>query len=103
MKDLAGHSLTFGSETSTSGRLMPQYFMEQGGLAIDDLKGKPGFSGSHDATIEAVAAGSFEVGAVNEQVWEATEGRQGRPLRRGGALAHPGVRRLPLAGAARHR
>ena len=69
---LAGHSLTFGSETSTSGRLMPQYFLEQGGLALDRLRGEPGFSGSHDATIAAVAAGSFEVGAVNEQVWDAT-------------------------------
>ncbi|WP_248580821.1 putative selenate ABC transporter substrate-binding protein [Nocardioides sp. InS609-2] len=69
---LAGHTLTFGSETSTSGRLMPQYFMAQGGLDQEDLKGEPGFSGSHDATIEAVAAGSFEVGAVNEQVWAAT-------------------------------
>ncbi|CAA9276844.1 MAG: ABC transporter, substrate-binding protein (cluster 12, methionine/phosphonates) [uncultured Blastococcus sp.] len=70
---LAGKSLTFGSETSTSGRLMPTYFMEQAGLAIEDLSGPPGFSGSHDATIEAVASGAFEVGAVNEQVWAATQ------------------------------
>jgi phosphonate transport system substrate-binding protein len=69
---LAGHTLTFGSETSTSGRLMPQYFLEQAGLAESALKGKPGFSGSHDATIEAVRTGSFEVGAVNEQVWKKT-------------------------------
>ncbi|MGA8845583.1 MAG: putative selenate ABC transporter substrate-binding protein [Nocardioides sp.] len=72
LTDLAGHSLTFGSDTSTSGRLMPQYFMDQAGLSIDDLTGEPGFSGSHDATIEAVASGSFEVGAVNSQVWDAT-------------------------------
>ncbi len=51
---------------------MPQYFMQEGGLDQADLKGSPGFSGSHDATIEAVASGSFEVGAVNEQVWNAT-------------------------------
>ncbi len=73
LTDLAGHTLTYGSETSTSGRLMPQYFMAQGGLDPADLKGSPGFSGSHDATIEAVASGSFEVGAVNEQVWKATQ------------------------------
>lgn len=71
LQSLAGHSFTFGSETSTSGRLMPQHFMEQGGLELTALQGQPGFSGSHDATIEAVASGSFEVGAVNEQVWEA--------------------------------
>ncbi len=73
LQAVAGHTLTFGSETSTSGRLMPQYFMKEAGLDVADLKGKPGFSGSHDATIEAVASGSFEVGAVNEQVWTATE------------------------------
>jgi phosphonate transport system substrate-binding protein len=73
LTSLAGHTLTFGSETSTSGRLMPQYFMQQGGLDQAGLKGKPGFSGSHDATIEAVATGSFEVGAVNEQVWKKAE------------------------------
>jgi phosphonate transport system substrate-binding protein len=73
LRTLAGHTLTFGSETSTSGRLMPQYFMRQAGLDQAALKGKPGFSGSHDATIEAVASGSFDVGAVNEQVWNATK------------------------------
>ena len=73
LQRLAGHTLTFGSETSTSGRLMPQAFMQEGGLDQADLKGQPGFSGSHDATIEAVATGSFDVGAVNEQVWTATQ------------------------------
>ncbi len=72
LQALADHTLTFGSETSTSGRLMPQYFMEEGGFDQADLNGQPGFSGSHDATIEAVASGSFEVGALNEQVWAAT-------------------------------
>lgn len=70
LRSLAGHTLTFGSETSTSGRLMPQFFMRQAGLGEDQLRGKPGYSGSHDATIELVASGSFEVGAVNEQVWK---------------------------------
>ena len=73
LKSLAGHTFTFGSETSTSGRLMPQFFMSEGGFDQADFKGKPGFSGSHDATIEAVATGSFEVGALNEQVWAATK------------------------------
>ena len=73
LRELAGKTLTFGSETSTSGRLMPQYFMKEGGLKTSELKGSPGFSGSHDATIEAVAKGSFEVGAVNEQVWNKTK------------------------------
>ena len=67
---VAGRSLTFGSESSTSGRLMPQFFLDQAGVSVDDLAGQPGFSGSHDATIELVQAGTFEVGALNSQVWE---------------------------------
>ena len=50
---------------------MPQFFMRQAGLSLSDLRGEPGFSGSHDKTIKLVEAGSYEVGALNEQVWEA--------------------------------
>ena len=69
---VAGHSLTFGSESSTSGRLMPQHFLGEAGVDIEsDITGEVGFSGSHDATIEVVQAGSYEVGALNSQVWDA--------------------------------
>ena len=71
--ELKGRSLTFGSESSTSGRLMPQSFLTQAGVALEDLAGSPGFSGSHDATIEVVSAGAFEVGALNSQVWDARQ------------------------------
>ncbi len=68
---LEGHSFTFGSESSTSGRLMPQSFLAEAGLAIDEsFTGEVGFSGSHDATIELVAAGTYETGALNSQVWD---------------------------------
>lgn len=68
---LAGHSFTFGSESSTSGRLMPQSFLADAGVDVDaDLDGPPGFSGSHDATIEVVSAGTYESGALNSQVWD---------------------------------
>ena len=66
---LKGKSFTFGSESSTSGRLMPQYFLEEAGVETTDFKGEPGFSKSHDATLKLVEAGSYEVGALNEQVW----------------------------------
>jgi phosphonate transport system substrate-binding protein len=68
---IAGRSLTFGSASSTSGRLMPQSFLSDAGVSLDDLVGEPGFSGSHDATIELVEAGTFEIGALNSQVWAA--------------------------------
>ncbi len=75
---LAGHSLSFGSESSTSGRLMPQHFMQEAGLSLEDLDGEPGFSGSHDNTISVVAAGSYQVGALNGQVWD-SRSEEGHP------------------------
>ena len=71
LKQLKGKRFTFGSESSTSGRLMPQYFLKKAGINTTDFKGgRAGFSGSHDATIFLVQSGSYEVGAVNEQVWK---------------------------------
>lgn len=68
---LEGVSFTFGSESSTSGRLMPQSFLAEAGIDIESsFEGKPGFSGSHDATIEVVSAGTFQAGALNSQVWD---------------------------------
>lgn len=66
-KEMAGKSFTFGSNQSTSGRLMPEFFIRQEtGQAPEEFFGqKPGFSGAHDATIELVNSGQVEVGAVN--------------------------------------
>lgn len=69
---LQGHRFTFGSESSTSGRLMPEYFLREAGVDSDtDFTGEPGFSGSHDLTIDLVEAGTYDAGALNAQVWEA--------------------------------
>jgi phosphonate transport system substrate-binding protein len=71
LKQLKGKRFTFGSESSTSGRLMPQFFLSKAGVKITDFAGgTPGFSGSHDATIALVQSGAYEAGAVNEQVWQ---------------------------------
>lgn len=70
LQALKGKRFTFGSESSTSGRLMPQHFMQKAGLTPNQFAGgSPGFSGSHDATIALVQSGSYEAGALNEQVW----------------------------------
>jgi phosphonate transport system substrate-binding protein len=67
-KDL---TLTFGSESSTSGHLMPRHFLTEAGINPDtDFKTLPNFSGSHDLTWQLVQGGSFNVGALNEDVWE---------------------------------
>lgn len=71
LKDLKGISFTFGSESSTSGHLMPRYFLLQAGVDADkELKGAPGFSGAHDKTYKLVESGAFQSGALNEAVWE---------------------------------
>lgn len=70
LQELKGHTFTFGSESSTSGRLMPQYFLKQAGVSLKDFKGQAGFSSSHDATIKLVEAGTYDAGVLNEQVWQ---------------------------------
>ena len=71
LSELKGKRFTFGSESSTSGRLMPQIFLAQAGVKLADFAGgAPGFSGSHDATIALVQSGAYEAGVVNEQVWK---------------------------------
>ena len=71
-------SLTFGSESSTSGHLMPRYFLIQAGIDPDeDFKALPNFSGSHDVTWRLVESGAFDVGALNEDVWDRAV-REGR-------------------------
>lgn len=72
LKDLRGLTFTFGSESSTSGHLMPRYFLKQAGIdAAKDFKGQPNFSGSHDKIYKLVESGAFQAGALNEAVWEA--------------------------------
>jgi phosphonate transport system substrate-binding protein len=70
LQSLRGRRFTFGSESSTSGRLMPQFFLGKAGVKPSEFAGGgPGFSGSHDATIALVQSGAYEAGAVNQQVW----------------------------------
>ena len=72
---LKGLRFTFGSEASTSGRMMPEFFLDQAGLdPKKDFSGAAGFSGSHDKTIDLVQAGTFQGGVVNEQVWKRRSG-----------------------------
>jgi phosphonate transport system substrate-binding protein len=71
LQDLKGKSFTFGSESSTSGHLMPRYFLQQAGVNPDkDFAGAPGYSGSHDKTWKLVEAGSFQAGALSSSVWD---------------------------------
>ncbi|MBR9766386.1 MAG: putative selenate ABC transporter substrate-binding protein [Rhodobacteraceae bacterium] len=69
--DLAGRSFTFGSQGSTSGRLMPEFYIrEKTGQAPDALFSEVGFSGDHGQTLRLVASGAYEVGALNYTVYD---------------------------------
>ena len=64
-------SFTFGSKGSTSGRLMPEFYLRDTfNQSPDQLFEKVGFSGDHSATIALVQSGAYATGAVNYKVWE---------------------------------
>ncbi|MFD0669242.1 putative selenate ABC transporter substrate-binding protein [Ramlibacter sp. MAHUQ-53] len=70
LADLKGKTLSFGSQSSTSGHLMPRSFLLAGGVDPEkDLK-RVAYSGAHDATVAAVASGKVDAGALNISVWE---------------------------------
>ena len=70
LADLKGKTFAFGSESSTSGHLMPRSYMLAAKVNPDtDLK-RIAFSGAHDATFAAVAGGKVDAGALNISVWE---------------------------------
>lgn len=69
--EVKGKTFTFGSKGSTSGRLMPEYFIrETFKKAPNDIFKKVGFSGNHSKTIALVQSGAYELGAVNFKVWD---------------------------------
>ncbi|MCK7543069.1 putative selenate ABC transporter substrate-binding protein [Marinobacter bryozoorum] len=68
---LEGMTFTFGSKGSTSGRLMPEFFLREAyGEAPDEVFSRVGFSGNHTRTVRLVEAGTYQLGAVNYKVWE---------------------------------
>ena len=70
LSDLKGKDVSFGSQSSTSGHLMPRSALMQAGLDPDKDFRRVAYSGAHDATIAAVAAGKVQAGALNISVWE---------------------------------
>lgn len=70
LTDLKGKDVSFGSQSSTSGHLMPRSFLLQQGVNPDKDFRRVAFSGAHDATIAAVASGKVQAGALNISVWD---------------------------------
>lgn len=66
-----GMSFTFGAQTSTSGRLFPDYYIrKETGAAPDDFFSKVGFSGDHAQTLRLVSTGAYQIGALNYTVYD---------------------------------
>ena len=70
LQDLKGRTFSFGSESSTSGHLMPRSFLLAAKINPESDMRRIAFSGAHDATVAAVAGGKVDAGAVNISVWE---------------------------------
>ncbi|UCV19059.1 putative selenate ABC transporter substrate-binding protein [Ferribacterium limneticum] len=68
--DLKGKTFAFGAPSSTSGSLMPRFFLQQAGLNPEKDFKNVAYSGAHDATVAFVAAGKAEAGVLNASVWD---------------------------------
>jgi len=69
LADLKGRTMSFGSQSSTSGHLMPRSFLLQAGIDPDRDFKRLAYSGAHDATIASVASGKVDAAALDITVW----------------------------------
>lgn len=67
LADLRGRSFAFGDPHSTSGNLIPRYFLFRNGITLFDLGHYENLD-SHDAVAKAVLKGKYEAGAVKDVV-----------------------------------
>jgi len=71
LADLKGKSFAFGSISSTSGSLMPRYFMlKEDNIKPESYFSRVAYSGAHDATVAWVQAGKVDGGVLNASVWQ---------------------------------
>jgi len=70
LADLKGRTFAFGSPSSTSGHLMPRYFLQQAGIDPERDFKRIAFSGAHDATAAYVESGRVDAGVLNASVWD---------------------------------
>jgi phosphonate transport system substrate-binding protein len=70
LDNLKGRTFAFGSVSSTSGHLMPRYYLLNKGIDPEKDFKRISFSGAHDATAKWVESGKVDAGALNEAVWK---------------------------------
>jgi phosphonate transport system substrate-binding protein len=73
-KEIEGKSFVFGSPISTSGRLIPEFWIRrQFDRGPKEVFSRVSFSGDHSSTLDLVQAGAAEIGAMDYTVFEAAE------------------------------
>lgn len=70
LNDLKGKNVSFGSQSSTSGHLMPRSFLLEAGINPERDFKRVAFSGAHDATIASVVSGRVDAAALDITVWK---------------------------------
>ena len=70
LSDLKGKQVSFGSQSSTSGHLMPRSFLLDAGINPDRDFKRVAYSGAHDATIASVVSGRVDAAALDITVWQ---------------------------------
>jgi phosphonate transport system substrate-binding protein len=69
LADMKGRQVSFGSQSSTSGHLMPRSALLQAGIDPDRDFKRIAYSGAHDATIASVVSGKVDAAALDITVW----------------------------------
>jgi phosphonate transport system substrate-binding protein len=69
LADMKGKQISFGSQSSTSGHLMPRSFLLQAKIDPDKDFKRVAYSGAHDATIASVVSGKVDAAALDITVW----------------------------------
>jgi len=69
LSDLKGQSIAFASLKSTSGNLIPRYFLSANGIHLREIKNFNNFN-YHDSVVKWVLKGIYDAGAVRESVAE---------------------------------
>jgi phosphonate transport system substrate-binding protein len=77
LADMKGKQVSFGSQSSTSGHLMPRSNLLLAGIDPEKDFKRIAYSGAHDATIASVVSGKVDAAALDITVWRkfVTEGK----------------------------
>jgi phosphonate transport system substrate-binding protein len=70
LADLKGKQVSFGSQSSTSGHLMPRNYLLEANIDPDKDFKRVAYSGAHDATIASVVSGRVDAAALDITVWK---------------------------------